>query len=256
MARSKRLQNLLLKSTAVLGALLVWCAAALLIGEELFLPTPWAVAARLWQMFGLPRFWLALWNTFSRILLGFLLALAAGSVLAVLAGRFRPVELLLWPYMLTVKSVPVASFVILALVWVSAAGLSALIAFLMVLPVVYGNLLSGVKAVDLQSEQMAKVFRFSLWRRIGYLWVPKLKPHLLSAVSLSLGLSYKAGVAAELIGTPRGTVGELLYDAKLGMDMPAVFAYTVAVVVLGACLEKGTVALLKGGFSLWEKQGR
>ncbi len=176
--------------------------------------------------------------TFARIALGFFLGLFAGITLAVLAGRFRVVEVLLYPYMITVKSIPVASFVILALIWLTSAQLASFVSFLMVLPVVYTNTLSGIKAVDAKLLEMAFVFKVPLGRRIKYVWIPGIKDYLLSACRISLGLAWKSGVAAELIGYPSGSVGERLYYSKVYFDTVDLFAWTAFIVLLSFAFEK------------------
>ena len=157
-----------IKAASVAGAILVWYLATLIVGENLLLPSPIDVAARLAALPGDGAFLSRVWFSFSRIVGGFLLALPVGCVLAVLAGRFSAVETVLWPYMVTVKSVPVASFIILALMAFSSASLSVFISFLMVLPVVYSNILGGVKSIDPAMTEMAEAFHLSFFKRLGY----------------------------------------------------------------------------------------
>ncbi len=89
--------------------------------------------------------------------------MAAGTVLAALSARFRRVEELLAPAMLAVKSIPVASFIILALILFSSRNLAVPISFLIVLPVLYSNVLGGIRAADSQLMEMARVFGASRW---------------------------------------------------------------------------------------------
>ena len=183
--------------------------------------------------------------TLSRILFGFLSGLVCGILLALLAGRFQIAEILLWPYMLTVKSVPVASFVVIALIWFDASGLSTLISFLMVLPIVYTNLLEGIKSVDKKMIEMANVFKMPHRRRLRFIWLPSVKPFLISGCKIALGLAWKSGVAAELIGYPEGSVGEALYYSKLFLNTDDLFAWTVVIVLLSVCFEKLFILLIK-----------
>ena len=160
-----------------------------------------------------------------------------GGILAALSARFHSVEVFLWPYLKAMKTVPVASFIILALIWVKASGLSILIAFLMVLPVFYFNLLEGIRSTDQKLLEMTEVFQMSTGRRIYYLYLPQLCPFFLSAASLALGISWKAGVAAEVIGIPDGSMGERLYEAKIYLETADLFAWTILIVAVCACFE-------------------
>ncbi|MBO5768181.1 MAG: ABC transporter permease subunit, partial [Clostridia bacterium] len=183
--------------------------------------------------------------TLKRIALGFAFGFVFGALLALAAGRFKIIETLLWPYMLTVKSVPVASFVVLALIWLSSGGLSIFISFLMVLPIIYTNLLDGIKAVDKKMLEMAEVFKMPFSRRLRFIWLPCVKPFLLSGSRIALGLAWKSGVAAELIGYPEGSVGEVLYYSKLFMNTADLFAWTVVIVLLSVLFERLVLFLLK-----------
>ena len=188
-----------------------------------------------------------------RIVAGFLLALLAGSVLAVMAGRFRLLEIILWPFVAAIKSVPVASFIILCLIWLSAQSLSVFISFLMVFPIVYTNMLQGIKSTDQKLLEMAELFRVGWLKRMQYIHLPHLKPYLVSACSVSIGLSWKAGVAAEVIGIPDGSIGEKLYQAKVYLSTSDLFAWTTVIVALSILFEKLFLYFLQRLFARLER---
>lgn len=241
-------KNILAKTLSVLPALLVWQLVSMLIGSEILLVSPLEVLARLFEMVGEEGFFSSVWFSFSRIGLGFFSGLLLGIVFALLAGRLPIMEKLLWPYMVTVKSVPVASFVVIALVWFTSSSLVVLISFLMVLPIVYTNLLEGIRSVDVKMLEMADVFRMPFHRRLKYIWLPSVRPFLLSGVRVSLGLAWKSGVAAELIGIPDGSLGEALYYSKLFLNTADLFAWTVVIVLASVLFEKLFVFLLDKAF--------
>ena len=170
--------------------------------------------------------------------------------LARLAGRFPLFEILFRPWAVMIKSIPVASFIIICLIWMSSARLSIFISFLMVLPIIYSNVLQSIHSVDRQMLEAVKVFRLS-WPQTGalYLWLPQLKPYLLSACGVSLGISWKAGIAAEIIGIPAGSIGRMFYDAKVYFNTVDLFAWTVIVVVISVLFEKRLPGPAAGGLS-------
>ncbi len=233
--------------------LAVWQAGSMALGSLLLLPSPLRVLARLGALSVTAPFWRAVAFSAARIAAGFLLALAAGTALAALACRFRRVEDLLAPAMLAVRSVPVASFTILALLWVSARNLSVLIAFLMALPVLYTGVLCGLRAADPALLEMARVFRLSPLRRLRFLRLPALWPHLSAACSVAVGLSWKAGAAAEVIGIPAGSIGERMQQAKVYLNTADLFSYTLAVVLLSLCFERAAHRLLRWGERLFRE---
>ena len=183
---------------------------------------------------------------------GFALGLVLGVLLAVAAGRLRVLELLLWPYVTAIKSVPVASFIIICLIWMSTRQLAVFISFLMVFPVIYSNTLQGIKSADGALLEMARVYRVPFSRRLGYIYAPQVKPFLLSGCSVALGMSWKSGVAAEVIGVVGGSIGERLYEAKVYFQMTDLLAWTVVIVVCSVGFEKLVLWLLRRGFAAWE----
>ena len=233
------------KALPWLAALGLWTLLAALLQNELLLPMPWAVLLRGAELLAGAAFWRALGHSFFNIAAGFLISLLCALVLGSAAGRFSWVENLLQPYMTLCKTVPVASFILLAFLWVSGERLSILIAFLMALPVLYGNVLQGVRSADRSLLEMAAVYRIGWGRRLRCLWLPQLRPWIQSGCAAALGLAWKAGVAAEVIAVARHSMGEALYEAKLALDIPALFAWTAAIVAVSMLWEKLFLALLQ-----------
>ncbi len=233
--------------------LLLWQLAAMGLKQEILLASPAAVFHCLLELLPTGDFWHTVLFSFSRIILGFLLACLAGTLLATLSARFSPVRELISPLMSAVRSVPVASFIILVLLWVPSKSLSVVISFLMVTPVLYANVLTGAQGMDQELSEMAAVFRIPLSRRLRYLYLPQLMPFFRSACAAGLGLCWKAGVAAEVIGLPEGSIGERLYEAKIYLETPRLFAWTVVIILLSLLFEKLFLFLLDKGLSRLEK---
>lgn len=232
---------------AALLALCLWEGAAQAIHNRLLLVGPVQVAKCLWVLLREAATWQALGFTFTRISLGFLLAFLVALALAALSARFPLAETLLRPYILAIQTVPVASFIVIALLWLSSRRLSVFISFLMVLPVLYANALQGLRAADRQLLEMARVFQVPLGRRIRCIYLPALAPYLRSASHVALGLCWKAGVAAEVIGVTSRSVGGMLYDAKVYLEIGDLFAWTVLIVAVSVVFEKVFLWLLDRG---------
>ena len=214
--------------------LAVWQAVSMAVGQPILLASPAATLARLWALLGTADFWRSLLFTLGHILAGFALAALAGIALAMLAGRFGLVSALLSPLLAAMRSVPVASFVIAALIWVPSRRLSILISTVIVLPVVYAGTLDGLRQIDPELKEMARVFHMSRLNRLRVVTVPAVLPSLASALSVAMGLAWKSGVAAEVIGIPAGSIGEKLYKAKIYLSTPDLFAWTLAIVLISA----------------------
>lgn len=223
---------------AVVIALCVWQIAAMTVKSDILLVSPVQVAVRLCTIWRTSGFAASIWNSFYHIAGGALAAVAIAAVLAALSVRSRWVGILLRPFMITVKTVPVASFVVICLIWLSSESLSALISFLIVLPVVYGNLLEGLKSEDVKMLQLGVVYKMPAGRRLLYIHLPQLKPFIMSGVSTALGMAWKAGIAAEIIGTPDGTIGKQLYYSKVCLDTDDLLCWTVIIVAISVLFEK------------------
>lgn len=241
---SQKTKTTIQRILAVMLLLALWQAAAMLLNQKFLLCSPLAVAGRLLVIWKEEDFFRSVWFSFRKIAGGYLLAFFLGILFAVLAGKFHWVEILLRPIMTTIKSVPVASFIIIALVWLSARDLSVFISFLIVLPVIYNNVLAGIRNIDPKMLEMADVFRLSFRKRFLYIWLPEMRPYLYSACSIALGMAWKSGVAAEVIGIPSGSIGEKLYEAKAYLNTVDLFAWTVVIVVVSLLFEKFCMALL------------
>lgn len=242
------------KSAAVLVFwLAVWQIASMAIGYELLLPSPLEVLLRLTELVQKADFWYAVLHTAVRIFGGFFMAVFAALLLAVLSGVFRIVRTLVYPFMAAVKSVPVASFVILALIWLGSDSLSVFIAFVMVLPVMYTGILAGMDARDEKMLEMAEVFGLSPIAKALYIYLPNAFSYARAALCVSLGLCWKAGVAAELIGVPHGSVGEQLYFSKAYFLTADLFAWTFVIVVLSILFEKLVLLFADKAFTLFKR---
>ena len=242
-----------LRAWAVAFWLIVWQAAGVAVGQEFLLATPFAALRCLLRLVLQSDFWQTVAFSLGRIGAGFLLATVLSVLLGIAAAKRRWVDELLSPLLVAVKATPVASFIIVALIWVSSRNLSVLISFLMVFPVLYLCIRDAVRQLSGELAEMARLFRVPLSKRIRYLYVPEILPRFRTAASAALGLCWKAGVAAEVIGIPDGSLGERLYEAKIYLNMPELFAWTVVIVAVSALMERAVLYLLR---LVEEKWGR
>ncbi|MEG0035648.1 MAG: ABC transporter permease subunit [Oscillospiraceae bacterium] len=238
-------QNKLSIAAAAIFWVVVWQVAAMLIGEQLFLPSPLSVLARLFSLFSDADFYKAIAFSMGRITLGFAIGALLGTAMAVLAYKIRFFHTLFLPLVGTVKAAPVASFAVIALLMVGSKNLAVLVSALMVLPVFYTNLQAGMLSVERERFEAAAVFGMIRRDRFRFIYLPYVAPFAKSACELGLGIAWKAGVAAEVIGIAAGSIGGKIYDAKVSLDTEELFAYTLVVVALSIFFERLTLAILK-----------
>ena len=226
--------------------IVLWQAAAMTLGHGgLFLATPVQTLAALARIAPTAGFWQRIAFSALRILAGFLLAVAGGLALGAAGARWRRVRIFVEPVMQLIRAMPVASFVILALLWVRGENLSVVVSFTHVLPVVYAGVLAGIADTDPQLLEMARVYRLPLGARLRYIWLPGVFPSFSESCIAAMGMCWKSGVSAEVIGLPDHSVGDALYRAKITLSTPEVFAWTLVIVLLSALLSSAAARLLR-----------
>jgi len=244
-----------MKAVAAAGAvaafwLAVWVFAAALVAQPLILPGPGAVVVALLRLVCDAGTWAILAGSGARILGGLALAAVCGGLLAGISSRSQAFVRLVAPALSFVKATPVACVVVLLLIWLGSARVAAV--FLMALPGVYFSLVEGLTQADKPLEQMFRLHGVRGWRLFcAHTWREVL-PFVLSCARAVIGMSWKAGVAAELIGMATGTVGERIYQAKLLIETADLLAWTVLVVAASRACERVLVWLLRAsGPAAW-----
>lgn len=232
------------KAGIILFWLLAWQAASLAVHNSIILVGPLEVIRALWIQAAMPGFWKTIALSFGKISFGFLLAFGTGILTGGAACRFPLIKDFLEPLMSLIKSVPVASFVILALIWVGSKNLSVFIAFLVVFPIIYINTMAGFMSTDPKLLEMARVFHMQGGKKLFYIYRPALLPYLISGCRVALGMGWKSGVAAEVIGVPSYSIGEKLYMAKIYLSTADLFAWTLVIIAISAIFEKFFLWLL------------
>lgn len=246
-----------MKAVAAAGAvaafwLAVWVFAAALVAQPLILPGPGAVVVALLRLVCDAGTWAILAGSGARILGGLALAAVCGGLLAGISSRSQAFVRLVAPALSFVKATPVACVVVLLLIWLGSARVSIAAVFLMALPGVYFSLVEGLTQADKPLEQMFRLHGVRGWRLFcAHTWREVL-PFVLSCARAVIGMSWKAGVAAELIGMATGTVGERIYQAKLLIETADLLAWTVLVVAASRACERVLVWLLRAsGPAAW-----
>ena len=229
---------------SILFWLLVWQIAAMIIGQELFLPSCTKVLSTLFSLIFQGDFWSTILFSITRVSLGFVLSVAVALVCAFFAYRSNLLRILIEPLIKAIRSIPVASIVILTLVWVSSRNLSVVISFMIIFPVVYTSVLDGLFAMPADMLEMAFVYHIEGFKKFRYIYIPYVMPYFSTAIKTALGLGWKSAIAAEVIGLPNGSIGEKLYNAKVFFSTPDLFAWTIVIVFLAAIFEHIVLFLL------------
>ena len=250
--RAIRLTRVLIALVFWLG---VWSITAWALHQPLLLPMPHRVAACLWGLMKTGSFWSTACASLLRVLGGLVLAVVLGCGLAVLTERYEWLNALFSPVLSLIRSMPVASFIILAVLWMGRDRVPMFIVVLMALPVVWSNVAAGIHTTDPALLEMARAYQFPELQRLRRIWLPSVMPQFLSACRTALGLAWKAGVAAEVLTVPAKSIGRMLYTTKLNLEVEELFAWTAVVVALSLIIEQGLLSLLSAAGSAYNAKG-
>lgn len=217
--------------------LCVWQLIYIAVGQEILVVSPVLVFQRLCELAGTPDFWLTAVASLGRILEGFLIGTLVGTVLAVLCHCFQVCLALFRPFIQVMRATPVASFIILALVWMRSELVPVFSAVVIVVPILWENVLEGLRKTDGNLLQMAGMFRFGFPKTVRRVYLPSVLPYFTAACTAGMGLAWKAGVAAEVLASVPLSIGNQIYNAKIYLETEDLFAWTAVVILLSVLLE-------------------
>lgn len=218
--------------------LAIWALVSFRINSQLLFPTPSTVIKALGELAKTAEFWTTTVFSLLRVVAGILVSLIIGTGLAVLTEKSRIFKSVLSPILGIVKATPVASFIILALLWIDRNTLPLYITALIVIPIVWSNVSEGIRSVNIELVEVAKIYKFSVLKRIIKLYIPSIAPFFMAACKSSLGMAWKAGISAEVLSTPKYAIGTELYFSKTYLETPTLFAWTAVIIILSIIIEK------------------
>lgn len=245
MEHNSKVKRIMIKAGVIVAWLLLWQITAAIVDSEFLFPSPISVIKRLSELAVTADFWKAAAYSLGRISLGCAGGIIVGTLFGALTAFSKPLYEFFSPLLVTVKTTPVASFIILLLVWVKRSGIPIVIAFLMVVPILWSNVAEGLRNADRQLLEAAKIFRFTRMQKIKGVYIPSVRPSFTAGCTTAIGFSWKAGIAAEILAIPPDTVGYNLYYAKINLEYDDLFAWTAAVIAMSFLLEKAVVKILK-----------
>lgn len=238
---ANKLKNL----SAVLVWMLIWQILYMKVGKEILVPSPFQTLQELIKMGSQPKFyWQILW-TLERVAIGVGLCLILGLITGMMSYFTKSVEIFLRPAISLMKSTPIMAIIILAILWFESNEVPIFVCFLMCYPIVYTNVLTGLKALDQELIEMSKVYKVKISVCLKRCYLPQLKPYLYAALDLSLGMAWKVVIAAEVLAVPKYAMGYALMDAKRYLETKQVFAWIVVIVSLSELCQYGMRQLIK-----------
>ena len=224
--------------------LLVWQAAAMAVNKSLLIPFPGEVVKRLLELACTAVFWKSAGMSLLRIIAGSAAGICIGCILAVVTKCSRIADAVISPVVRIVRATPVASFIILILLWIKTGKVPIAVSCLVVIPMIWESVRTGIDSADVRLLEMARMYSFNTFTTWRYIYFPSIRPQLLSGTSNSIGLAWKSGIAAEVLCLPKLAVGTWIYNSKLYLETPSLFAWTIMVVLMSVIFENGVRKIL------------
>ena len=232
-------------AAAIVFWVIVWFVIAKAVNVDIIVPSPYSVWKAFCQLIVTEDFWLSTAVSFFRVICGVGISFLIGCIAAYLIWRSKIMNTLLSPLLSIIKATPVASFIIIAWIWFDTSLLPIFIASLIVIPIITSNVLQGISSVNKDLVEVAKVYKFSIFKKLLRLYVPSVAPYFIAACKSSLGMAWKASVAAEMIVLSKNSIGREIYETKLySMEAAPVFAWTIVIIILSIVIEKLIILLL------------
>ena len=228
----------------LLFILLIWEIISRFIDNEFFMPNIKSTWLALINIVSAKGFFKIVSTAIIRVIKGIIIGLISGFFLATCCHFSSIVSAILSPIISIMKATPVACIIVLLWISMNNSNLAIFVVVIMVTPIIWQNVLEGYESVDKGLNEVAEVFEFSALKKFKLLILPTLKSYIIPALITSIGLAWKAEVAAEIM--TNNNIGKLIYDLKtLTYDTASIFAWTVIIVILSIVFEKTSKYLLR-----------
>lgn len=185
-----------------------------------------------------PGFLVSIGTTCLRACIGLLLSLAAASITAFLLNRSEAIRFLFMPWLSLLRSVPVISFILLALIFLNPEMIPLLIAFLTMYPLLTENLLKGLMNRRDSWKMLARQFHLNAWNRLFQINYPQLRPYLFSGLASAVGFGWRAIIMGEVLSQCVDGIGKRMKEAQVFIDVPELIAWTLVAIVLSWLTDK------------------
>ena len=232
-ARPSWMNGLAVTVASVLAIALVWQVASTRWLPSILFPTPLQTLQAWAALVGEGVLLQHVAVSLGRIAVGFALGTVVGVGLGLAMGLFRPVSVMLEPYVEFLRFVPPVAWIIPAILWFGIGERSKIfLIFYTTVFLVLLNTMAGVAAVARNQIRSARCFGAS--RRQLFLWVslPATMPYVLTGMRLGMGNSFAAVVGAEFIAAQAG-LGFLIIDSGTWMATDRMFAGMLTLGLLG-----------------------
>ena len=228
----------ILTAASVLLMLALWKVLAVVFNSPFIMPHPETTFLAVIRILTEPGFLAAAGNTILRGVAGFLLSGILGVIIGMVAGISPGFNTFITPMLVTVRSVPVISLILLALIWFNPGTVPVFIAFLTMFPFICTNVSDGIRNVDQGLVEMARFYRVDNRRILTGVYIPAVMPFIISGASSAMGIGWRAIIIGEVLSQPVYGIGTRMQTAQTFLNVEAVIAWTLIAVLISFAFEK------------------
>lgn len=243
----KIFKKALIKILIIAFWLILWQVVVSYLNRDLLLsvPTPISTGKAFWDVAGEWSFWRTALYSLFRVLEGFLLAVAVGTIFGTVSYKLKIVSELFSPILRLMRAIPIVAFIFMLFLWINKEIFPQLIAFFTVLPIIWSTTEKGLCSVDKNLIEMADVLGLPKYKTFKNIVFPGIKPAYSAALITGLGFAWKSAVAAEIMCGTANSLGGKLNENQAAMEYSYVFAVTVVIILFSIVLE-GVLKLTLG----------
>ncbi len=222
---------------SVIFWLCVWELAAKAVKLNFVFPAFHETVVALFRLAKTSAYWLAVLASLGRILLGLVFGVLAGTFLGAVCAKSKTAEILISPLITVIKSTPVASFILLLWVIIGRSTVPGAISALMVTPILYQTVYSSILSLDPKKSEVLHIYKVPILTKFRIFIFPSIFKDAVPALISASGFAWKAGIAAEIIAYTKNSIGGAICDAKAFFEGPAMYAWTLTVILLSLLIE-------------------
>ncbi|MCF7924300.1 MAG: ABC transporter permease subunit [Candidatus Izimaplasma sp.] len=231
------MRKLLIGFLSVIILILIWQIYALYIDNNFILPYPSQVFLTFVELIKTTSTYKIIGITLLRLFIAFILSTIIAITLGLLAGNFKILSEFFQPLVTTLRTLPVASIIIIILILAGNSNSLYIITFLMIFPIIYEATKQGVLNISKSLKNAIALETHNRFFIMTRLQLPLALPYIKTSLFQSIGLGFKVIVMAEFIAqTPKG-IGRALFDGSLSINYELVFAWTLIIIFIVSVFE-------------------
>lgn len=216
---------------------LIWKVSAIMINSSLLLPTPEQVIRETLSVITSNHFLHHIGITTFKGIIGLIISLFLALIIAIPAGINTTVYQFFKPYLVIIRSIPVISFILLALIWLNPPNVPVFIAILTMFPILAFSIIDGIRETQHEYLEMAIIYNLSFRTRVRQIYLPSVSGMLFSGISNAAGFGWRAIIIGEVLSQPPFGIGSEMHQAQIYLMVPTLIAWTLIAIVISYIFE-------------------